>query len=176
MAKGVNPLRVQWILQGWGVRRGKGRACHKKGWWVEYGRKTGPWTQEVMILRSPSPALDVPSPEMLFLLLFDLLLQMKQSSPGEVICPKPCNHWMGMENQSRELQLLPWPLHHVMQPLTCVGLYFIRLSAPWGLGLHLTLLNPPHVWHYLDRTWWAHNCPGWFPRVKKARACHGVDS
>lgn len=56
-----------------------------------------PALNEIMVLMSLLPALDVPRPGMLFLLFLeggsrDLFLQMKQSSPGEVVCPKPCSH------------------------------------------------------------------------------------
>lgn len=56
-----------------------------------------PALKEIMVLMSRLPALRVPRPGMLFLLFLeagcgDLFLQMKESSPGEVICPKPCSH------------------------------------------------------------------------------------
>lgn len=65
------------------------------GWGVE-GRLV-PVLKEIVALVSLLPALHVPRPGMLFLLFLeggrgDLFLQMKQSSPGEVICPKPCSH------------------------------------------------------------------------------------
>ena len=46
--------------------------------------RLAPSLKEVMILRSPSSNLDIPNSGMVFLLLFVLFLQMKQSSPGAV--------------------------------------------------------------------------------------------
>lgn len=56
--------------------------------------RLAPSLKEVKILRSPSSSLDIPNSGMVFLLLFVLFLQMKQSSPGgvKIIFLRLCSH------------------------------------------------------------------------------------
>lgn len=77
-------------------------------------------------------ALHVPSPGMLLLLLFGLVLQTQQSRLGGVICPKPLTIEGGRETRP-ESSSSPSAPSAVPGSLS-VGLSSLRLSAPWGQG------------------------------------------
>lgn len=139
-------------FRGGGGEESQGQNLAQRGVGVRCGRKTGPSLEDIRILRSPSssPGCSQPwasLPPFVWFVFANAAVKAWRDYLSKA--KQPLN---GDGKLDQRALASPCPFFRVMEPLTCVGLSSLRLSAPGGSGLCLTLSNPPHARPDLLRT------------------------